>query len=247
MTSPNRDSIIEKLRKLAAFTTANGCTEAEAQLAAAKIAALMAEHNIDQSEFTIRRDAKHCITDAYIEIDSKLGDWTDCCVAIGKLFTTRVWWAAEYEDILGLGIPTSIIKMNYFGLPADVAASIAMSQVICIAVNTESAAWLKQRHKGEKRDGRSFRYGMCQRFNERLRAMIVQAPAPATGTSLIVLKSQLVTEEFAKLNLNLGHGRGRSVKLDPGAVAAGRSAADRVDLGGAKVGHSAPAITHRSS
>lgn len=222
----SRDAIISKLRKLSSMTTANGCSEAEAQAAAAVIARLMAEHAISQNEYSIRAEAASCTQDFFLDVCSELADWTLVCKPIAKLFGTKAWASAKTEDLLEIGLPITYHQITYFGLPADVAASLAMTTIISMAINTESTSWRKT-HRGKAQD---FRMGMIDRFIERL-AGLTPPPVPSSGTSLIVLKDQLVTEEYAKLNMRLRANNRRFTTPNTPAYAQGRAAADRSDLG----------------
>jgi hypothetical protein len=53
----NKEAIKKRIRALREMTTARGCTEAEAMAAAAKLANLMAEHQLDDQEIEIDSDA----------------------------------------------------------------------------------------------------------------------------------------------------------------------------------------------
>lgn len=239
-----RSSIIAKIQKLRAMTTEAGASENEASMAAAAIARLMAEHNISQTEASIRSEAASCHrTHFHVMADAPL-EWREYTVgAIRKLFTIQTWRETVQEDLLDLGTPQKLIKFSFFGLPADVAAAVALSEIIHLAITAEvfkELQTLKARRlkAPERKDWlRSFRIGMAVRLSERIKALI-PAPQPSTGTGLMVLKSQLVTAEFAKLGINIGPGRMVPVEVHPQGYAQGQASANRVDLGGAKVGHS---------
>ncbi len=224
MTQPsNRDSIISRVRKLQRFTIANGCSEAEAQAAALKVAEFIAEYNVTQSELSLRDDALHCITDEFIEMSGSVGDWTACAVKVSKVFGTRIWYTHRTEDVLGLGIPSKVTALKFFGLGTDVAASIALTSILYTALNSESS-----KYRGDRT---SFRLGMIDRLNKRLADMVPAQRQNGTGTALMVLKDQLVTDEFAKLNLRLGYRNKQAGKpVNQSAFAAGAAAANRVGL-----------------
>jgi hypothetical protein len=235
-TTASRDSIVDRIRKLAKFTTANGCTEAEAGLAAAKVAALIAEYDVTQDELSLRRDDTGCITDDYTELNATISDWAECCADIAALYGTRGWFKQGSEDALGLGFETPTVRIKYFGLPSDVAACLATSALICVAVNTEAVAF-KTRSPNARLD---FRGGMVSRLCERLQQMHRERTVAqrSTGTALIVLKDQLVTEEYAKLNMRLRarYGSAPTRQRNADAWVAGRNAGARVDLtGSAKI------------
>lgn len=77
------------------------------------------------------------------------------------------------------------------------------------------------------------RIGMKERINE-------MRPKLQTGSALIVLKDQLVTDEFAKLGLRFRNVRART-NVDMAAFSRGMAAGNGVNLsGGASNVNSAP-------
>jgi hypothetical protein len=233
MTPQEREALVARIRKLSRFTTASGCTEHEANAALAKVRELIAAHNVTQSELEVRFEAARCVTDDFTELNSTIGDWAQCAVEIAALYGTRAWCSRGNEDALGLGFTCAVTKVKFFGLMADVAASVATAGIVCSAVSHEAA-----RYSGGGRNGRaSFRAGMIARLRQRLRDMKgEERKVAASGTALIVLKDQLVTEEYAKLNLRLRtRYAGRPTAHNSAAYAAGGAAGSRVDLGGGKI------------
>ena len=146
------------------------------------------------------------------------------------MYGTRAWYGHRDEDTLGIGMTMRVTYCAFFGLASDVAACIATTSIIHTAIEGEA-----EKYKGRASARASFRAGMVARLNERL-AEMARVPAPVTGNALVVLKNQLVTEEWAKLNMRLRAGTlSNAAVRDGAAFNAGRSAAGRVDLGGAKV------------
>lgn len=62
MSDPNLDTIKRKLQALLSMTTAAGCTEAEAQAAAAKAAELMRRHGLTEADLVMAREGVPCTT-----------------------------------------------------------------------------------------------------------------------------------------------------------------------------------------
>lgn len=233
-----RAFLISRIRKLAKMTTHAGCTEAEAATALAMVQKLMEEHQVAQDELSIRADAQGCITDEFIVMDNRAGDWSRCVVAINKLYGTRAWTTQRIEDTLGLGFVTQVTAVKFFGLALDVTASISMSAIIYNAVASGAEEALKGPRGFRLRAGDivSFTYGMTSRLNERLEAMKPKYSPTTTGTGLVALKDSLVREEFEKLGLRLGRARSTSIRLNPNAVAMGRRAGESVNLTGGSNG-----------
>lgn len=233
-----RETILAKIRKLSAVTTARGASEAEAAYAARKVAELVREHEVSATELSTRADAAACLTDEFTELNAS-DDWLPCASLIARVYGTRVWMHSETADPLDLGMLMRVRRIRYFGTPVDVAAAVATTGIIYAAFQSESAAF--------RGDRASFRRGMSDRLQARLAELWdtkrrEYAGAP-TGTSLVVLKDALVTEEFAKLNLRMGEHRptGSSRAVNPAAFRAGQAAGARtqIDPGAALYGRRA--------
>ena len=222
-TFMNRQDIISRIQKLSKFTTASGCTEFEAASAAAKIAELISAHDVQDSELALRADAQGCIFDEFIDFASKQGEWTSAVPPIARLYHCKVYVQRRVENILELGAKP-VLAMRFFGFPQDVAACIATTSIIHAAVMDARPA--------KHLDCKSFRWGIVDRLQERLQELITARQAPGRG--LLVLKDQLVTEEFAKHGINLGRATKRTVSLDKNSWDAGRSEGSKIDLGGKK-------------
>jgi len=240
-----RDALIGRLQKLSKFTVQNGCTEAEATAAMAKVAELMAEHNIQQTELSVRVEAAGCVKEMFTEIGRGYSSLSGMTVAIGKLYNVKPWIEQGSSDALGLGFHVDTISVTFFGLKLDVAAAIATSEIITMAVQTELAKFTEQtkrsrQGKRERADlDASFRQGMSQRISQRLADLL---PSQQTGTGLVVLKNQLVIQEFNKLGIHLSSAR-QITGGNSAAYAAGQAAGARVDLGHGRRVAGARAIT----
>lgn len=192
----DRQDIISRVRKFAAMTTANGASESEAAMAAKFLAKLIAEHNIQETELTLKADAKGCLKDSFTALHG-LDHWTEACWAIGRLFHCEVYRSktgiALADDF---SVPT--VEMNFYGYPQDVAACIALCRIIYLAVGQETNRYGKPMRKSREKTLKlnSFSLGMAKRLNERVNELI-PPPQESTGRGLMVLKDQLVTSEFA--------------------------------------------------
>jgi hypothetical protein len=244
MNAPDtrRLAIIAKIRKLSGITTDRGASEAEANYAAQRVAALVAEHDVSATELSVRADASACITDEFTELNAA-DDWLPCATLIARVYGCRVWMCTEMDDPFDLGLPMRVRRIRYFGCPVDVAACVATTAIIYTGLQTESAAF--------KGDRASFRLGMSHRLQARLgelwdRKRREYAGAP-TGSALIVLKDQLVTEEYAKLNMRLSSHRtaGRGRPVNSAAFAAGQAAGARAQIDPSAALYGARGITQR--
>lgn len=222
-----RADLISKLQKLSRLTIAAGATEAEAAAAAAKIEALMREYNISQDELSVRKDAAQCAFGEYKEFGSGHRDWMYCARTIAAVFDCKTYCKSDASDIF------ETTAVRFFGFPADAAAAVALLGICANAITNECDHYMSASGRGSGRHGAySFRLGMINRLNERIRALRVMP----TGSGLIVLKRQLVTEEWAKQNVRLSsRGATRSRGVNSDAFSAGKRAAEGVDIGGGKL------------
>jgi hypothetical protein len=230
-----RDQAIERIRRLSRMTTENGCTEAEALTASAKLHAMMQEYNVGLSELDIKAAAAlGCVADTFASIGATLDDWFRACSPIGKLFEVKHYFKHETEE-LAPGVEVRLNIVTFFGLPVDVAASVAMAQIVANAVSHEAVAWGKATKTRAAAKLTSFRVGMIDRLIERIEEL-GRAPKPQ-GYGLVIVKAGLVTEQWAAYcrahDLRFGHARfgGAGQRVDPGAYGAGRARADGVRLG----------------
>jgi len=229
-----REALLRKIRALRSKSVANGCTEAEAAGAAAKLAELIAEHHVSDDELSLRRDARGCVKDSLRVIRKERPEWFACAVAVSTLFKVKVWSSQSLEDVMDLGSLDFIQAINFYGFPEDVEASVALIDIIANSVNTEGLAFSKTKAKGLGRGAMaSFEMGMTQRLSERILEIHASRQAP-TGRGLIVLKDSLVTDEFAQYcreqDLNLRSAGAGARPTNMAGYAHGQEAGNRVNL-----------------
>lgn len=227
----SRDDLIRRAQALAAMSHANGCSEAEAATAFAMLCALRTKHAIGDDEMSVRREAHDILTDSFSILEEHFADWGPHALGpIQGLLSVRCRIASDYKDALGLGFPTMTVTIKFFGYPTDVAAAIAMAEIIHTAIATTTLVWSKSTKIKGKAKLQSFRIGMAQRLGERINELKPKAQANSQG-ALIVLKDQLVTEAYAK---EFGTG-GRTIQAntirDAASASAGRARANNIALG----------------
>ena len=230
------DKILARIRKLAALAADAGATEAEAALAATKMAQLLAEHNLSQDEALLRSTAGECVKGTFEALDIFGREWCQVAVGIAVLCDCKVWRSRNL-DMADFGIDDKV-SVSFFGFPTDVEAAKALTAIAFKAIITESAKAFKPfSPKAE-----AFMAGMASRLAERITAM--KPPVP-TGKGLMVIKNQLIEREFDKLGLNLG--RAPKGNFSAAAYAQGKASAEGVALGGAKaLGPRPLAISYRT-
>jgi hypothetical protein len=227
-----------KIRSLANKTVGAGCTEAEAQAAMDMVGRLLHRYHLTMAECDVRDvpckqwafDSRQCIRHPLWIVIQPLA----------ALFEAQCWTESGWNRR---------ITYNFFGKEDDLPMIEYLMRVMWAACNTEVAAFKASAlyHDASNRRSAtvSFMHGMADRLSERLREMKQEAAsameqadtrrhktkgAGVTGTALIVLKDQLVKDEFDKLDLGLRTTTTYRTISSAEAQAAGRKAGDRVNL-----------------
>lgn len=229
MQQTPRDKIIDRCRKLSRMTIANGASEAEAAKAAQVLSALLTEHQVNDTELSLRRDSIGMVCDSFAAAANRRSakqEWERVAEAIARLFHLQGYYQYTSQDLYGLGIPTSARERTFYGYPEDVAAGIALLTICHNAMITAA-------ERQPKRQQESFEAGMACRLAERI-LEIHAARTPPAGKALMVLKDQLVVEEFAAYLKRKGIGlyshRRFAAPQNATAFANGQRAANSVGL-----------------
>lgn len=244
------DDIKRRIMALAQKTTDRGCTEAEAFAAMAMVGRLLQSYNLTMDECDVRKSK--CVT-VHIPIKTKGRAPIDGCInSLAKLFSGRCWFA-RWHTVNG----KRQVSYAFFVQEQDKEALEYLFKVIERAIETEAREfkrsqeyknpnvpdWMEDLHSRERfsrkiktKQTRSFQRGMADRVSERLDAMrrendaAMKAREQSTGTSLMVLKGQLIREEFEKEGIKLRVVRSYRQAYHGGAYGAGQRAGDRVNL-----------------
>ena len=220
------EDIKRKILALMAKTTENGCSEAEAMMAAKKVQSMLNQYQLSLSDIKIKESK--CITGDY---DTKLraAAATENCVNAVAYFTdTKCWKSTEIGGF---------IHYKFFGLEHDVMIAEYIVKICDWAIiyegedfkNTEMYIYSLNRSRSLK----DFRFAMSVRIGKRLREMkdAQNKMNASDGRSLVVVKGAIITEEFAKLNMRLrGRSRASHQCRDAAAMNAGYAAGDRVNI-----------------
>ena len=194
------DKLIARIQALRAKTIANGCTEGEALAAAAKVAELLDRYDLTLGDVEMRHAS--CRQLAYQSPLKKRIPIDDCIGAIADFCDCRVW---REKDAAGE------VRYVFFGLPADVEAAHALTELVDAAVRTElgryktSAEYRQFRHQERHLANASFALGMVGSIADKLEAMKAERDGlkSSTGRSVVVLKAAVVDTELEKLDLAL--------------------------------------------
>ena len=227
----NQDSIAAKIRALLAKTVENGASEAEAMMAMAKASQLMTKYGLSITDVELR--AEKCVTNSINSGQKNRGGMARIAVRLAQFCNCKVW-SEQRRDENG-----KIVSYHqFFGLESDTQIAQYFYDMIKAVMEAETARFKKtaiyddaQYHSGGRRRATaSFISGFARRINERLQDMIDERDGEyrSTGSDLIVVKNQIVTEEFAKLKLRLTSASSSRTRLNGEAYGAGKAAGERV-------------------
>lgn len=239
------EAIKSKIAALLNKNVSNGASESEA-MAALKIAQkLMSEHGVTEADILANNDvAKDFLREVLKDGRKNLHEADLYCVAtIADFCDVKVWQSKEYAA----GGIKSGVTINFFGYSADVETAKFIREVCFRAMEWEWAMYSNSlTDVGHKRAIRkAFMVGMANRINSRLRDLKAETRS-ASGTSLIILKNQMVTEEYqrqVKIHLTKSSGSKKIVINDGAAYRAGQNAGNKVSLSRAETSQGARQIS----
>lgn len=212
------DRLKTRIQGLRSKTTDNGCTEAEALLAAAKVAELLDRYDLSLTDVEIR-DAP-CDQREYETYRKKRIPLDDCVGAIANFCDCRVW---REKNQAGEA------RYVFFGLRSDIEVAHYLTELIDNAARFElgrykmSVAYRRFRHQHRHMANSSFTLGMVASIADKLNAMKSERDAvnSGTGRDLVVLKASVVDAELEKLDLKLRTVRRATRMVSPTAYEAG--------------------------
>jgi hypothetical protein len=224
------DRLKTRIEGLRAKTTDNGCTEAEALSAAAKVAELLDRYDLSLTDVEIRH--AQCEQRAYETRHRKRIPLDDCIGAVANFCDCRVWREKSQSGNA---------RYVFFGLRSDIEVAHYLSELIDSTIRSElgrykiSPAYRRFRHQDRHMVNASFNLGMVASFADKLRAMKQERDAvnDGSGRNLVVLKASVVDAELERLDLKLRTVHGTSRMVSPMAYEAGETAGASltIDLG----------------
>ena len=197
MMSNESDRLRARIAALSAKTIANGCTEAEALAAAAKVAELLDRHALTMSDVEIR--ASPCIEASFETARKKRVPLDGCVGAVAAFCGCRVWREKGHHGH----------RFVFFGLPEQAEAARDLVAMIDGAVRTElgryktSAAYTDFDHRERHLVNASFVLGMVEGIADKLDRLTGEREARTAGTGrdLAIVKNSVVDEAIAALGL----------------------------------------------
>ena len=218
---PDFEKLKKRIQALRAKTVDNGCTEAEALLAAAKVADLLDRFDLALTDVELREGP--CERRAYETHHKKRIPLDECIGAITNFCDCRVWREKN---------PAGEARYVFFGLRSDIEAAHILTDLIDQAVRSElgfyktSADYRRFRHQERHVANSSFALGMVASIADKLTNMKAERDAvnKGTGRDLVVLKASIVEVELEKLDLKLQTANRAMRMVSPMAYEAGGAA-----------------------
>ena len=195
------DKVLSRIQALRGKTVEQGCTEAEALLAAGKVAELLDQYGLTLSEIDMKTQS--CAGEGIETSRRRRSPLDECSGAIAAFCDCRTWY--EFT-------PQGHIRHIFFGLPADVAGARYLYEKIEEAFETETAQFkrseLYDSHPSAKRRGAttSFQaglgHGICVKLS-RLKADRAAAFHASGGRDLVPVKRDVIEDELAAMGMRL--------------------------------------------
>jgi hypothetical protein len=236
MTNTKRESIIKRINLLKERTTANGCTESEAMVAAEAISKLLQEYDLSMTEVEVKSQE---FIKEQININGKTKKPIhDVVTSIGYFTDTKVYFTKRMGNYV----------YNFFGSKKDVEFAGYLFDLLSHAMDNEYVKYQKtSEYKmiGGKVARGSFYKGMIIRLCQRLREMKDNIGREAQESGLVLYNKMAITEQMFREHdpsLRLKSSYSRMTISDKTAFNSGKDAANRVNitsgLGGKKVSES---------
>lgn len=223
--TPERKTLVERIRAMQAKAENEASTEAEVIEAAAMAARLMSKHEVTDEELSIIEANGDGIQMQRVNHGTKKMHFALKYAAHGIETLTETKgcvsnnWVGEQ-------------RLEFIGLDSDVKIAVYLSLVIKGAADRAWKAHAKRRTFVNRALSRkSFLIGFGRRIKERLMELSQERKEArsASGTALVVRKDALIEAHLAKQEINIQSSRSRTPTID-GNCYHGASAANEVNL-----------------
>lgn len=225
----DKSTIAKRIKALLNKTVENGATEQEAMSAAEKAREMMDRYHLEhgtlgmEEEGTIRYRLP--MANAYravLEDELRFA----LCHSVGRFTDTKVWRSRRDGHF------------HFFGLKTDVDFAVWLFETLkdfavrAAATSDLDAVLFGRGSKMSTSERADFSMACIRRISQRLHSAADDRKRQfdkGTGTSLIILKDQIVQRDFAKLGINLSHSPMRAIR-NREVAAAGFAAGDRASF-----------------
>jgi hypothetical protein len=236
-------SIIDRIQKLNALANRAG-TEAEAALAAQRVADLCRAYNLEVGVAVLTREETKASESVQVHEESQWqAHWTWLACACDALFGVAHYRSNSYKpsrDANGFVDSTRHASLHFYGLKANVQSALLTYQYFLASVEALLEGAIPEFGLHGRTDMRSFRMGCAARIQQEAektaqlsRKQLENNPAAVVEvTALVRLENQLIKEHAKAMHLrSTGSIRGAGSR---NAYAHGFAAGGRVDLHGAR-------------
>lgn len=193
----DKNKILKKIQALMAKTVENGASEKEALSATSKAAMLLEKYNLSMQDVDLENT--NCDEGLYKIGKKQSHPVSYLCSVIGELTGTKVMLRTDHHE--------GSKYIVYFGLKHDIQVALYITEIIHKAMEREFKIFkktfdYKYSNMQPKTKRHSFMMGMVMRLQERIAVMIYEKEQRrkeqniTTGTSLVVVKDEMVAEEF---------------------------------------------------
>jgi Protein of unknown function (DUF2786) len=222
---PDRNEIIEKIKKLLDKTTENGCTEAEMMSALDKAAAMMDAYQISDEDLQIAKDeAVELYTEPPDTQDPHSIKWR-LVVAVSKFCGVEIYRKRRETGLRVLGAPADVQWALWLldHLADFVFGALYEHLIGCCAPPKERRVIM-----------RSFVEACCNHISDRILELVVRSETTRTsnGRELVVIKNAAIKAYMKEHGIHLTSCSGYSPSTSNSAAqAAGRAAGARATFG----------------
>ncbi|MDR3423613.1 MAG: DUF2786 domain-containing protein [Alphaproteobacteria bacterium] len=221
------DKILARIQALRGKTVEQGCTEAEALLAADKVAELLDRYGLSLSEVDMKEQS--CSGEG-IETNRRRRSPLDECVGtIAEFCDCRTWYEMTANGH---------IRHIFFGLPADVAGARYLYDKVEEAFDTETKNFkrgkLYESHCSSHRRSATtsfqvgFGHGICAKL-DRLKESRTAAARATGGRDLMPIKNAVIEDELSNLGMRLRSIRANRKSVLAKAYNTGRITGENMD------------------
>jgi len=221
-----RESVLKKIRALLAKTMEAGCTKAEALAAIEKANALIAAHEITETELNLTKQEKAILRREPAETKDPHLIKYRLIYAVSHFCGCRAWRESGGK------------ALTFCGLPSDAQLATWMLDTLTAFVQNELVNHLIEvgPSRGERRQViRDFVIGCTDRISDRLNKLREQRDLAAAPTSnaraLVVVKDAAIEVKMDELGIHLRSGSGLCGASDSPSYGAGSDAGDRASFG----------------
>jgi hypothetical protein len=225
----DREAVIRRVRALMEKTVANGCSEAEAMLAAQKLGEIMNKYQLSLTDIKLKEEIVEQLDVQTSSYDG--GPMFNVISGIAYFTDTKVWRSRRRNK-------TALFK--FLGFKTDV---IVAKYIYDICMYAQIYGWedhrksvpnythLPSSHKTRLKNG--FFMGFASSVDAKLRKMKDAQRAEnvaTTGRDLVIIKKPVIDAEFDKLGIALKTAVSRQVSMDSGAWYAGYRSGEAVQF-----------------